>query len=110
MTALLPIFRQIGGIGNNQDASLEPTAGSPELAITSPNFAGGSGNDLIDGTNPRTISNMVAGAVDDPTASSDTADPTYSAWLYTFGQFVDHDLDLEKVSDTDISIPVPNGD
>src|ERR1700712_3090858 len=111
MTTLLSAFRSIGAVGNNlQDPALDPIPGTPEPAIAAPNFAPGTADDLVDGPNPRTISKAVTGATNDATASADSADPTYSAWLYTFGQFVDHDLDLESVGSTDISIPVPADD
>ena len=112
MTTLLSSFRSIGAVGNNlQDPALDPIPGTPEPAIAAPNFAPGTTDGLVDGPNPRTISNAVTGATtNDGTTNADSVDPTYSAWLYTFGQFVDHDLDLESVGHTDISIPVPAGD
>jgi len=103
---LLLQFRPIGGVDSNlQDPSLDPTPGSAEVSLTPANFSPGTTDGLIDGPNPRTISNVVSGG---PQASVD--DPTYSAWLYAFGQFVDHDLDLEAVGNTPINIPVPSGD
>jgi peroxidase len=109
--SLLSTFEPIGGIGTNPiNPSLDPVPNSPETALTPANYAPGTTNGLIAGPNPRTISNDVDGATNDPTANADTNDPTYSAWLYVFGQFVDHDLDLQSVGTTDISIPVPNGD
>jgi len=41
-----------------------------------------------------------------------TTDPVLSAWLYVFGQFVDHDLDLEFTPTTNpaINITVPPSD
>jgi peroxidase len=103
---LLSQFRPIGAVDNNlQDPALNPTPGSAELSIAPANFAPGTTDGLIDGPNPRTISNIVSGG---PQATVD--DPTNSAWLYAFGQFVDHDLDLEAVGNTAIAIPVPAGD
>jgi peroxidase len=112
MTTLLSAFRPIGGTGNNlDDPSLDTSPGSAELQIAPPNYAPGTTNGLIDGPNPRTISNVVSGGQSSDGQNADTNDPTgASAWLYAFGQFVDHDLDLESVGTTDISIPVPNGD
>jgi peroxidase len=44
--------------------------------------------------------------------NAETTDPVASAWLYVFGQFVDHDLDLEETPPTSaaINIVVPPGD
>jgi peroxidase len=102
----LPEFRPIGAIGNNlADPALDPVPGSPETKLAPANFAPGTTDGLIDGPNPRMISNVVTGG-----DQADTTDPTASAWLYAFGQFVDHDLDLEKVGSTAIDIPVPDDD
>lgn len=66
----------------------------------------GPGGAPATGPNPRIISNTVLGG---PLAN--TNDPTLSAVTYAFGQFVDHDLDAEKVTGTaPINIPVPAGD
>ncbi|MBV9250695.1 MAG: hypothetical protein JO227_15780 [Acetobacteraceae bacterium] len=103
---LLPEFRSIGGANNNlQDPSLDATPGSPETSIAPANYAPGTANDPIDGPNPRTISNVVAGG-----PNAETNDPQASAWLYAFGQFVDHDLDLEQVGTTPMNIAIPPGD
>ena len=87
-------LRPIGG-GN-----LAPNTAETRLPVlTNP-------DELNSGTNARTISNVVASG---PQALTD--DPTNSAWLYVFGQFVDHDLDLEAQDPNQpLSISVPNGD
>src|SRR5882757_6687259 len=112
MTTLLNEFRPVGGTGNNiQNPSLNAVPNSPEVAIAPLNFAPGTTDTPIDGPNPRTISNVVDGATNDPIANATTNDPTNSAWLYTFGQFVDHDLDLESVTATpEFNISVPSDD
>jgi peroxidase len=112
MTTLLSDFRPIGGIDNNLDSpGLDPTPGSAELQIAPLNYAPGTTDGLIDAPNARTISNVVSGGQSADGENANADDPTgASAWLYAFGQFVDHDLDLESVGTTDISIPVPNGD
>jgi peroxidase len=110
-TRLLSQFRPIGAVGNNlTDPSLDPAPGTRELQIAPPNYAPGTTNGLIDAPNPRTLSNAISGASSANGQNAGTADPTASAFLYAFGQFVDHDLDLESVGTTDISIPVPDGD
>jgi peroxidase len=104
--SLLPEFRPIGAIDNNlQDPALNPTPGSAEVSLTPANFAPGTTAGLAGGPNPRTISNVVSGG---PGATVN--DPQASAWIYAFGQFVDHDLDLEQTGTTPINIAVPSGD
>jgi Animal haem peroxidase len=108
---LLQDFRPIGAAGNNKaHPELNPTPGSPELAIAPLNFASGGG--LISGPNARTISNVISGGTGAQGQNGATTDPGASAWLYVFGQFVDHDLDLESntPSGTAINITVPTGD
>jgi len=102
-------LRPIGGGNRGQGSvTLRPIGGgnlAPNTAetrlpvLTNP-------DELNSGTNARTISNVVASG---PQALTD--DPTNSAWLYVFGQFVDHDLDLEAQDPNQpLSISVPNGD
>ena len=103
--ALLREFRPIGGLGN-------VVPGSPELALAPLNFAPNTNGGLISGPNPRTISNVIAGGTDSKGDNGETTDPTLSAWLYAFGQFVDHDLDLEEtpLTSAPINVIVPAGD
>ena len=110
-TKLLSAFQPIGGIDNEVDPSLNPVPGSAELRIAPANYAPGTTDGLVDGPNPRTVSNVVSGgqSADGETAATNDATGA-SAWLYAFGQFVDHDLDLESVGTADISISVPDGD
>jgi peroxidase len=108
---LLREFRPIGGTGNNlNNPGLNATPGSPELIIAPLNFS--RGGQLIDGANPRTISNVISGGTGAQGQNGATTDPGASAWIYVFGQFVDHDLDLESnsPSGTAINITVPTGD
>src|SRR6202012_1063167 len=92
---LLNEFRPIGVASNNLDhPSYDPVPGSPELAIAPLNFAPGTADGLIVGTNPRTISNVISGGTGAGGQNGETDDSVASAWLYVFGQFVDHDLDL----------------
>jgi peroxidase len=112
-TNLLSEFRPIGGVGNNiAHPRLNAVPNSPELALTPLNFARGTKNGLVPAPNPRTISNVIAGGTGANGQNSETEDPTASAWLYVFGQFVDHDLDLEAtpLTSTPINIIVPPGD
>ena len=111
--SLLREFRLIGGTGNNLvHPHLNVPPGSAELALTPLNFAPGTLDALVQGPNPRTISNVIAGGTGANGQNGQTTDPVASAWLYVFGQFVDHDLDLEDTPTTTaaINITIPPGD
>jgi peroxidase len=76
------------------------------------NFSAGANDPPVGGPNPRLISNVVAGGTGANGQNAGTTDPVASAWLYVFGQFVDHDLDLESTPTTTpaINITVPPND
>jgi peroxidase len=110
---LLKSFRPIGGAGNNLDhPNFNATPGSPELSLAPLNFASGGDNALVDGPNPRTISSVITGGTGANGEDGQVADPAASAWLYVWGQFVDHDLGLEATPLTTaaINITVPAND
>ena len=110
---LLDEFRPIGGSGNNLgNPGIDATPNSAELALAPLNFASGTNNGLVQGPNPRTVSNVISGGTGAQGQNGATTDPGASAWLYVFGQFVDHDLDLESnsPSGTPINITVPPRD
>jgi peroxidase len=110
---LLREFRPIGGAGNNlANPNLNVVPGNPELALAPLNFAAGINDPLVSGPNPRLISNVIAGGTGANGQNAETTDPVISAWLYVFGQFVDHDLDLEFTPTTNpaINIAVPPND
>ena len=110
---LLKSFRPIGGEGNNLDhPNFNATPGSPELSLAPLNFASGGDNALVDGPNPRTISSVITGGTGANGQDGQVADPAASAWLYVWGQFVDHDLGLEATPLTTaaINITVPAND
>jgi hypothetical protein len=99
-------FRTIDGSGNNlSDRDLNAT-GTAFTRIGEARFADGV-SALVEGPNPRTISNVVVGEGD-----ADVANPEgVSGMMYAWGQFVDHDL-TQTLSDgeNDIAITVPKGD
>lgn len=110
---LLTEFRPIGGSGNNiVNPGLNAVPGTPQIALAPLNFAPGTNNGLIAAPNARTISNVIAGGTGVNGEDAETEDPVASAWLYVFGQFVDHDIDLEETPPTSaaIDIAVPPGD
>jgi peroxidase len=111
--SLLKEFRPIGGTGNNlKNPELDVVPGTPEIALAPLNFARGTKDGLVNDPNPRTISNVIAGGTGANGQNGQTTDPVASAWLYVFGQFVDHDIDLEEtpVTSAPINILVPGGD
>ena len=111
--SLLNAYRPIGGSGNNlrnRDFNVPP--GTAELALAPLNFAPHTRDGLVSGPNPRTISNLIAGGTGANGQNGETTDPVASAWIYVFGQFVDHDIDLEETpaNSAAINIVVPKGD
>src|SRR5436190_1811022 len=99
-------YRSIDGSGNNLSQTDLNAAGTDFTRIGPANFADGV-DAMTDGPNPRTISNVVVG-------QGDAAVPNpegLSAYMYAWGQFIDHDLDLAPSDGTThIDIPVPAGD
>ncbi|MCA9076802.1 MAG: peroxidase [Planctomycetaceae bacterium] len=85
--------RSIDGTGN----SIGGDAGTPLHRKTSADYPGdGSGDSIVewpDRENPRTISNVV-----NQQASSQYNDRSRSDYLWAWGQFVDHDIDLTEAS------------
>ncbi|MGA8656792.1 MAG: peroxidase family protein [Chthoniobacterales bacterium] len=110
---LLEQFRPIGGSGNNlKNPELNVPPGLAEIAWAPLNFAPRTHDGLINGPNPRTISNLISGGPGANGQNGQTTDPAASAWLNVFGQFVDHDLDLEATPLTSpaLNIVIPPGD
>jgi peroxidase len=110
---LLGEFRPIGASGNNiQNPALDPVPGAAELAIAPLTFAAGTNDGPVTAPNARLISNVIAGGIGANGQNGQTIDPVASAWLYVFGQFLDHDISLESTPTTTaaIDIVVPDGD
>lgn len=99
-------YRSFDGSGNNLANVTLNAAGTEFGRIGPAHFADGISQPL-GGNNPRTISNLVVGAGD-----PDVANPEgVSAFMYAWGQFIDHDLTLTRSDGVhDISIVVPAGD
>ena len=105
-------YRPIGAGGNNlTNPRLDPRPGTPEIALTPLNFAD-ENNTPVSGPNARTLSNVISGGTGASGQDSQTTDPTASAWVYVFGQFLDHDIDLEATPLTNavynIEVPPEN--
>lgn len=99
-------YRSFDGSQNSQSDSTLNAAGTEFARIGEAHFADGISVPL-DGNNPRTISNLVVGAGD-----PDVANPEgVSAFMYAWGQFIDHDMTLTRTDGVnDISVVVPAGD
>jgi peroxidase len=103
-------FRSIDGSNNNlADPAMNQTD-TDFVRVGPANFADGF-NKMTEGPNPREISNIVvaqADAGEDGPHLLDDNGVALSGMMYAWGQFIDHDLDLEQQgTTTDISIPVP---
>jgi peroxidase len=106
-------FRSIDGSNNNRADPTLNQANTDFARVGPANFADGF-NEMTTGPNPRTISNIVVAQEDageDGPHLTDDNGIALSGMMYAWGQFIDHDLDLQKSDTTkDISIPIPAGD
>ena len=83
------IAYSIDGTGNNLSDPTLGSANSDETRIAPANFVPGTFDTPVGGTDPRVISNTIF--ANDANAN----DPGgRSAYMYAFGQFIDHDIDL----------------
>jgi peroxidase len=100
-------IRSFDGTGNNLTNPNLNVANTDEARIAPANFAPGTTNTPIAGPNPRDISNIIASG-----PNADLHDPAgLSAFMYVWGQFVDHDLDRTPVTGTDhIDIAISDND
>ncbi len=102
-------FRNIDGSDNNLENPTLNQAGTDFARVGPANFADGV-HAMQPGSNPREISNIVV--ADGPDTHLEVDGVALSGMMYAWGQFVDHDLDLEAdgINTAEISIPVPAGD
>ena len=106
-------FRSVDGSNNNlADPTMNQT-GTDFARVGPANFSDGI-SAMTPGPNPRDISNILVAQGDtgeDGPHLMDDNGVALSGMMYAWGQFVDHDLDLEKGgTTTDISITVPAND
>ena len=96
-------YRSIDGTGNNQNFNATST---DMTRVGVAHFADGV-SEPIETVNPRTVSNNVVGQGD-----ANVANPEgFSAFMYSWGQFIDHDLDrVDSDGINHIDITVPPGD
>lgn len=99
-------FRSFDGSGNNlQHTEFNSTPNTNFVRLAPANFADGISEIRTDLPNPRDVSNIVVAG------HGDDANPQgLSGMMYAWGQFVDHDLDLEDPSGAHLSIPVNQPD
>ena len=99
-------FRSIDGSGNNLANSQINSANSDFTRAGPAHFADGV-SAPVDGPNPRMISNVVVGEGNADQANAEGL----SGFMYAWGQFIDHDLDLSRSDGVNhIDITVPSGD
>lgn len=108
------LFRSIDGFGNNLHNPTLGQAGTNLLRVSPAAFSDGiSAPSLAANPTPRVLSNALNNQADpaNPGQDLETADAkNNSAFIYAFGQFVDHDLDLTPTdpSQTDVIPADPN--
>ncbi len=101
--------RSIDGSGNNVDNPDLGTPGQPLLRIADADYADGVSDPAgEDRPSAREISNVLSGVEDAGTKN----ERGLSAFLYVWGQFLDHDIDLTESQDDGELFPVevPEGD
>jgi peroxidase len=99
-------IRTIDGSNNNLTSVSFNATNTDFTRIGEANFADGISS-LVDGPNPRTISNVVVGEGDAAVPNQEGL----SGFMYAWGQFIDHDLDLTRSDGTThIDVPIPAGD
>jgi peroxidase len=103
-------FRAIDGTGNNVNHPAWGSAGADLLRKAPAAYADGFSTPAgADRPNPREISNAIVAHPDGETSS----DRQMSAYIYIWGQFLDHDLDLTQPPEAGgeaFNVPVPAGD
>lgn len=99
-------FRTIDGAGNNPGGQSFNATNTDFARIGEAHFADGISS-LVDSPNPRTISNVVVGEGDAAVPNQEGL----SGFMYAWGQFIDHDLDLTRSDGTThIDVQIPAGD
>jgi peroxidase len=108
-------FRTIDGSNNNLADSTMNQAQTDFVRVGPANFSDGI-SEMRSGPNPREISNIVVAQPESAEVGPHLMDDNgiaLSGMMYAWGQFIDHDLDLQKGgggTTADISITVPPGD
>jgi hypothetical protein len=96
----------LDGSGNNPTHTAWGVAGVDLMRFAAAAYDDGISSPAgVGRPSPRLVSNLVC---DLTTTSSNSRN--MSDWIYGWGQFVDHDLDLTTTGDTSFDVPVPLGD
>jgi peroxidase len=107
-------YRPIDEVGNNVANPTWGTAGVDLLRLTPAYYANGINSpSLPQDVSARVVSNLVNNQADpaDPTQDVNTVNQqSLSDFVYSFGQFMDHDMDLTLDNGAMSSIPVAPGD
>ena len=101
-------FRSFDGTDNNQINRLLGSTETPFLRLTSIGYGDGAGTPAgADRQSARAISNLV-----DAQTGLIPNSQSISSFVWQWGQFVDHDVSLNRVSNPaeEFDIPVPTGD
>ncbi|MEO0513793.1 MAG: peroxidase family protein [Planctomycetota bacterium] len=105
-TGQVQVFRTIDGTDNNLTQTDWGSAESTQLRLTPTNYTDEIGA-MTAAPNARAVSN----AVGVQTAPTEANALNLSSMFWQWGQFIDHDLDLTRTSDTEsFFIAVPAGD
>src|SRR5262245_46184122 len=99
---MAPKFRVIDGSNNNLADPDMNQAGTDFARVGPANFADGY-YEMTEGPNPREISNIVVAqnsTTEDGAYLVDDNGVALSGMMYAWGQFIDHDLDLQEPSAT----------
>ena len=98
--------RSVDGSGNNEAVPTWGSAGINLLRITPSDYADGLSAPAGDSRpSARAISNAVAWQEEEMSNNRDLTD-----FVWTWGQFIDHDIDLTDTGSEPFPIPVPTGD
>lgn len=101
-----PLYRSIDGSGNNVDNSTWGAAGTSLLRMAPSDY--GDGISSMAGANrpgTRAVSNGVSAQSGSNPNSKGATD-----FLWQWGQFLDHDIDLTLTGSTSANIPIPTND
>src|SRR4051812_43622307 len=98
----------INGTGNNLANTLWGSAGTDLLRIAAAAYADGISAPVSAGLpSARAISNAVVSQAEDVDILNNLV---LSAFIYAWGQFIDHDMDLTPGGSTPFNVAVPSGD
>lgn len=101
-----PLYRSIDGTGNNVDNPTWGAADTSLLRLAAPDYGDGVSS-MAGATRPsaREISNKVSAQTGSTPNSKGATD-----FLWQWGQFLDHDIDLTLTGSTPANIPIPAND